>query len=416
MNRVGVLVLGGSFAGLTVALELKRRLGRRVAVTVVEPEGNFLFRPSLHWLAVGWRRERQLSIPLGKILGPAGIRWVRARAAEIHAEAADVGLEDGSVLPYDHLVIATGPHLDFGAVPGLGENAHHVMDLEGATATGAAWRAYLEGGGGPLVIGAVQGVSCFGPAYEFCFLADHVLRRAGIRHHSPIRFVTSEPFVGHMGLGGVGNSRRMFEDEMDKRDIRWEANGTVAEVTSGGVKLGNGEELPAKFSLFVPSFRGVDVVMRSGLGNPKGWIGVDGAYRHPKHQNVYAAGVAVALPPRETTPVPTAPPKTGYMAEGMARMVAGNIAATVLGRPLTESQPAELDIVCIADMGREAAFMYSTQVLAPRNHVYVKKARWAHRLKELFERYYMVKLGHRASAWDGLERALLAKTFGRLGI
>ncbi len=409
-----VVVVGGSFAGLTAALELKRQLGRRVEVTVVEPEESFLFRPSLHWLAVGLRREQQLSIPLGKILAPAGIRWLRARATEIRAEANRVELEDGSVLSYDHMVIATGPHLDFGAVPGLGENANHVMDLDGATATGVAWRAYLDGGGGPLVVGAVQGVSCFGPAHEFCFLADHILRRTGIRHRSPIRFVTSEPFVGHMGLGGVGNSRRMFVDEMDKRDIVWEANATVAEVAPGKVTLGNGEELVSRFTLFVPPFRGVDLVLRSGLGNPKGWMAVDGTYRHPKHSNVFAAGVAVALPPRETTPVPTAPPKTGYMAEGMARVVARNIAATVLGRPLTELPPAELDIVCISDLGREAAFMYSTQVLAPRNHVYVKKGRWAHRMKETFERYYLFKLRHRATAWDGLERMLLAKTFGRL--
>lgn len=60
---------------------------------------------------------------------------------------------------------------------------------------------------GPIVVGAAAGASCFGPAYEFAAILDTDLRRRKLRDKVPMTFVTSEPYVGHMGLGGVGDSR-----------------------------------------------------------------------------------------------------------------------------------------------------------------------------------------------------------------
>jgi sulfide:quinone oxidoreductase len=57
------------------------------------------------------------------------------------------------------------------------------------------------------VVGAVQGASCFGPAYEFAMIMDTDLRRRKIRDKVPMTFVTAEPYIGHLGLGGVGDSK-----------------------------------------------------------------------------------------------------------------------------------------------------------------------------------------------------------------
>jgi sulfide:quinone oxidoreductase len=62
-----------------------------------------------------------------------------------------------------------------------------------------------------MVIGAMPGASCFGPAYEFAFILDADLRKRKLRHKVPITFVTSEPYIGHLGLGGVGDSKSMLE-------------------------------------------------------------------------------------------------------------------------------------------------------------------------------------------------------------
>ncbi len=61
--------------------------------------------------------------------------------------------------------------------------------------------------GGPAIIGAVQGASCFGPAYEFAFILDTALRRKRVRDRVPMTFVTPEPYIGHLGLDGVGDTK-----------------------------------------------------------------------------------------------------------------------------------------------------------------------------------------------------------------
>ena len=62
-----------------------------------------------------------------------------------------------------------------------------------------------------MVVGAVQGASCFGPAYEYALTAVTDLRRRKIRDRAPMTFVTSEPYIGHLGLGGVGDTKSLLE-------------------------------------------------------------------------------------------------------------------------------------------------------------------------------------------------------------
>ena len=74
---------------------------------------------------------------------------------------------------------------------------------------------------GPIVIGAVQGASCFGPAYEFLFILETELRRRKIRDRVPMTFVTAEPYIGHLGLDGVGDTKGLLESEMRGQHIKW---------------------------------------------------------------------------------------------------------------------------------------------------------------------------------------------------
>ena len=60
---------------------------------------------------------------------------------------------------------------------------------------------------GPIVIGAAQGASCR-PAYEFAHYRRG-LRKRRLRRKVPITFVTPEPYIGHLGLSGVGDSKAL---------------------------------------------------------------------------------------------------------------------------------------------------------------------------------------------------------------
>src|SRR5699024_1405527 len=119
---------------------------------------------------------------------------------------------------------------------------------------------------GPVVIGAVQGASCFGPAYEFALILDADLRKRRLRDRVPITFVTSEPYLGHLGLGGVGDSKSLMESEFRKRHIKWIENARVAAVRAGEMEIEQVDSqghvaatkvLPFHYSMMLPAFRGV---------------------------------------------------------------------------------------------------------------------------------------------------------------
>jgi sulfide:quinone oxidoreductase len=82
----------------------------------------------------------------------------------VHPERNQVELTDGRIVDYDFLIIATGPKLAFDEVPALGPNGHtqSICQVEHAVEAGRAWDGFVKNPG-PIVVGAVQGASCYGP-------------------------------------------------------------------------------------------------------------------------------------------------------------------------------------------------------------------------------------------------------------
>lgn len=386
-----IVILGGSFGGLTAAFEIKRLLGKKADITVLSDDDKFVFIPSLPWLSMGWRKAADITLSVKPILERKGIAFIHEKAKGIDADAYRV-ITETRELQYDYLVIATGPYLAFEEVPGLGPETGHtecIFTLNQAEKTYRAWNKFIEAPGS-IVVGSVQGVSCSGPPYEYTFEIDAELRRRKMRHKVPITFVTSEPYAGHFGIGGLRNSKRMMEDEFAKRDIRIIANTAIEEFTPGEVKLKDGTKLRFKLSMFAPAMKGVPAVAH--LGNPRGFIPVDGRYRHTKYRNIFTVGVAIAIAPPEPTPVPTGVPKTGFMTTKMAKTAALAIAADITGN----AQPAEspIDVLCLMDMGNTAAFMKAKPVLPPRQESELKEGITYKWLKVWFEKYFLWKMSN----------------------
>jgi len=384
-----IVVLGASFGGLTAALELKRLLGKKADITVVSNEDRFVFLPSLPWLIMGWRKPEDITLKVDEILKPRGIDFVHEAAKQVDADSSKI-ITATKELPYDYLVVSTGPHLSFEEIPGLGPSKGFTdctFTLDHAVKTSQTWKRILETPG-PVVVGSSQMVSCFGPSYELAFEMDAELRRRKMRHKVPILYLTPEPYLGHMGVGGLGNSKRFIEDEFAGRDIKPIVGQAIEEVTPGEIKLKDGNKVPFKLAMIAPPFKGVSAV--ASLGNPRGFIPVDKNYRHTKYKNIFSVGVAVAIAPPEATPVPTGVPKTGFMTVKMAKIAAAAIAADVTGK--TPPTPDELGVVCLMDMGNTAAIMKAYPVLPPRQSSYMKKAIWAKWMKIGFEKYFLWKM------------------------
>jgi sulfide:quinone oxidoreductase len=160
-------------------------------------------------VAVDWRKRSDIEVDIAPALKRKGIESIIQRAKRVHPDANQIELEDGSRVDYDYLVIATGPKLAFDEIEGLGPHGGHtqsVCHVSHAETTKLAWDEFVKAPG-PIVVGAVQGASCFGPAYEFAMIMDTDLRKRKIRDQVPMTYVTPEPYIGHLGLGGVGDSK-----------------------------------------------------------------------------------------------------------------------------------------------------------------------------------------------------------------
>ena len=135
---------------------------------------------------------------------------------------------------------------------------------------------------------------------------------------------------------------------------------------------------------------GVDVAAVEGLCNPRGFVIVDKHQRSPKYPQVFAAGVCVAIPPVEATPVPTGAPKTGFMIESMVTTIVRNIQAELKGE--TPDFEGTWNAVCLADMGDTGAAFVALPQIPPRNVTWTKIGKWVHLAKIGFEKYFLYKM------------------------
>jgi NADH dehydrogenase, FAD-containing subunit len=397
-----IVVLGAGIGGMSAAYELRGTLGPEPAITVIGDGDLFSFTPSNPWVAVGWRKPGDVQLPVPGYLAKKNIAFEGAGAEKVEPEHNRVLLRDGRQIAYDTLVIATGPRLAFDEIPGLGPEGGFTQSIcttPHATTAWEAYQAFLKDPG-PIVVGAAPGASCFGPAYEFAMILDRDLRKRKLRDKVPMTYVTPEPYIGHMGLGGVGDSKGLMEAEFRQRHIGWITNAKIAAVRDGEMDVIEMDEdgqpkkthtLPFRYSMVLPAFTGVDAVRGvEGLCNPRGFILIDKHQRSPAYPNVYSLGVCVAIPPVEATPVPTGAPKTGFMIESMVTAVAKNIRAELKGEPATAE--ATWNAICLADMGDTGAAFVALPQMPPRNVTWAKVGKWVHLAKVAFEEYFLMKM------------------------
>ncbi len=396
-----IVVLGAGTGGMPAAYELRELLGPEHEVTVINERDYFQFVPSNPWVAVGWRDRQAITFDLRKHLERKNINFIAKRCDRIDTDNNILELQDGEKVLFDYLVIATGPRLAFDEVEGCGPKgySHSICTIDHAEATWGRYQQLLEDPG-HVIIGTMPFASCFGPAVEFAFIVDADLRKRRLRDQVPITYVTAEPYIGHLGLGGVGDSKGMLESEMRNHHINWITNARTTRIEEGrmfveeyddrGDKIRD-HELEFKFSMMLPAFKGVQAVMNvEGLCNPRGFVFVDDYQRSPKYPNIYAAGVCIAIPPVEATPVPTAAPKTGYMIESMVTAIVHNIANELTGK--TVDTKATWNAICLADMGDTGAAFVALPQIPPRNVAWFKKGKWVHMAKIAFEKYFIRKM------------------------
>jgi len=415
-----LLILGGGIAGQTAALHARRKLRSAHSVIVVTPNSKWNWIPSNIWVGVGLMTPEQVTFPLAPVYAKAGIEFHQARAVCLRPEGtpADptpvVTVEytdqarkgQQADLPYDYLINATGPKLNFGATKGLGPeaNSHSVCTFDHAARTSAALDELIarmrKGEKKTLLIGTGHGMcTCQGAAFEYIFNVEFMLRRHGVRDKARVIWISNEAELGDFGIGGmflqrggyVTHSRLFTESLYTERGIEWITQAHVHEVTDRGIRYelldGSEHELASDFSMLLPPFAGVGLTVADRHGAditasmfaPNGFMLVDGdyakkpyeewkpsdwpaTYQSPRYRNVFAAGIAFAPPHAISKPMTSAkgvpifpaPPRTGMPSGVMARQVAFNIVDMINGKaaePKRKASLAHMGAACIASAG-----------------------------------------------------------------
>lgn len=390
-----VVVLGGNFAGLTGALEAKRKLGKDHEVVMIAKGENFTFIPSLIWVPFGWRDTKDIQIPLKPILNKAGVQFIQAEVTKVDPEKRVIFSSKGEE-KYDYLLIATGVDIRFDAVDGVGPHGGYTHSVCTPPHAEEAKKAFEElvKNPGPVVIGATQGASCLGAGYEFLFNLEKALRMRGVRNKVDITWITPEPFLGHFGIDGIVGSYTLIKSFLKMFNIKFIENAVIEKVESDKIIMKNGQVLPYKYSMLIPPFNGAKFIKESGdLGDEKGFIPTHATYQHKKYSNIFAAGLAVQLPAPYKTEVPIGVPKTGFPSDESAKIAASNIASIVKGgQPTHEKEMGKIPGMCILDAGKKEVLLFTNSLLKPRKFAIMIPIPFANLSKKIFEKYFLWKV------------------------
>jgi NADH:ubiquinone reductase (H+-translocating) len=312
----GVLVIGGGFGALEIALALRSH-DSSIPVTVVASETEVVYRPWLIRVPAG--DTQPPVIPFARLLVAAGAEIVAARATAADLEQRHVVLDSGTQLDYDQLVVATGAVADRGRVPGAVEHAIFPCDLNDA----AEFAIRVAAGTAQLAV--VFGWERPGPGLEYA--AWIAARRPGVR-------VTAIDGDGTMGRRFGDTATVWVRALFEKRGAQLLTEGTVERIAKGSVEL-RGSSVEADLIAVVAPLRGSTEWLPRALLDEHGMLRVDSAMA--AGAGVFGIGDVVAVP--EGYRLPPALRSIQATAAEIARNVAGALRGAAPRAVLRPGQP-----------------------------------------------------------------------------
>lgn len=420
-----LIVLGAGVAGHTAATFAAKWLGREHEVVVVTPNAKWNWIPSNIWVGVGGMTKEDVTFDLEPVYKKAGITYKQARAISINPQGSDANSKSFVTIEYtsqgkdgqsedvtfDYLINATGPKLNFGATPGLGEGSQIGENTVSVCTADHATHAFHElqkcmdkmqkGERQKFLIGTGHGMcTCQGAAFEYIFNVEHELRKAGLRDMADIKWISNEAFLGDFGMGGlhmkvggyIVSSRIFTESLFAERGVDYILGAHPFQVEKGKVHYeqldGSKHEETFDFAMLIPPFAGQGLKAFNKAGEditsdifaPNGFMKVDAdyatkpyeewkasdwpkTYQNPKFKNLFAAGIAFAPPhiisrPRKSpngTVINPTPPRTGMPSGIIGKAVAHSICNLIkdgANAHLKEASMAQMGAACVASAGK----------------------------------------------------------------
>ena len=301
-----IVVVGGGYAGIACAARLARTAGAAVQVTLVNASEHFVERIRLHQAVAGQVLPRHALRPL---LARAGVQFIvgHAQGIDLDARAVDV---DGTRLPWDRLVIATGSRAGR-PVDAASAAAVHTLDPDGVSAAAKHLQA-LDAGSRVLVVGG--GLTGVEAATEVAESMPHL--QVTLASRGPV-------------LAGWSDAARAHVfDVFARLGIRWREGWGIGALRPGQAVPTQGEPVPFDLCLWTAGFGWPTLAAGTALAAaPDGQVRVDSMLRSVSHPAVYAAGDIARLDGATDEPWPmgckSALPTGAHVADNLVREVAG---------------------------------------------------------------------------------------------
>ncbi|EQB73169.1 MAG: hypothetical protein AMDU4_FER2C00093G0019 [Ferroplasma sp. Type II] len=380
MEKKDILILGCGIGGLAAANILADKLGEKANITVIEKKQYFQFPPSYPWLMIGKRTQDQVQKDLSALAGK-GINVVNEEITSIDPVRKTVAT---TVSEYtgDFLIISLGTRYNPNAVPGFSEYAHHIYDLDSAISFRDAVADFDHGS---VAIGISRlPFKCPAAPYEVAFLLDDYFSRKGSRGNIQINFYTPEPNPVPSVGPEIGDKVLKL---LGSRGINYIPRMKLKEVRKENLVFESGDTMDYDLLFSVPPHAAPEPVVKAGMTDSTGWVPVNVKNLETKFPGVFAIGDVASIP----TPKGYVPylPKAGVFAHGQAKVVANNIAKTIVGNG--KKKEWDGDGACFLETGHgKSAFMEGKFLEEPKPLIDFREpsSMW-HVQKVAFEKYWM---------------------------
>jgi len=341
------LILGAGTAGTMIARKMVQKLNpREWKVIVVDKDDDHFYQPGYLFLPFGIYQPKDVVKPKHKFI-PGNVEFILSEIELIEPDANRVKLvQDGKVINYDYLVIATGADIYPEETEGLkdggwGRNIFDFYTADGAAALGKFLNKWE---GGRLVLNVVENpIKCPVAPLEFLLLADWYFTKRGIRNKVELIYATplSEAFTKPTSAAALG-------DLLSQRGINMETDYSIGEVDSTNNKIISYDERELAYDLLVsvPTNKGAPVIGRSGMGDVLDFVPTKKDYlQSQKWENIWVLGDAANIPAS----------KAGSVVHFQMETAVENILAHIAGKEM----PAKFDghSLCYIESGYNKAVM-----------------------------------------------------------
>ncbi|WP_298346760.1 FAD/NAD(P)-binding oxidoreductase [Ferrimicrobium sp.] len=355
--RKRIVILGGGTGGTLTANRLRKALPSAEAeIIVVDQDNEHIYQPGLLFIPFGMATIDEIARPRSRQFR-SGIEFRVAPIDHVDLQADEVYLGDGSSLPYDVLIVATGavlqPEETEGLLgPGWGENIFTFYDPHGAVGLHAALEDFSQG---TIAVNVVDmPIKCPVAPLEFCFLADWYFTERGIREKVNIQYIT--PLDGAFTKPVASKALGQLLGEKGIEIVTEYNTGQVDEGRRRLISYDN-REIPYDMAVLIPAHGGSPYVGRShGLGDDLGFITTDKhTLQTVAKENVFALGDAAGVPTS----------KAGSVSHFEGEIIVENVRRYLAKQPLDASFDGHSN--CFIESGFHKAllidFNYDTEPL-----------------------------------------------------